>query len=350
MAGIKDVAQEAGVSIGTVSNVLNGRTGRTSAQTRARVLAAVEKLQYTPNAAARQLKSGLSRTLGLILPSVANPFWGAVTHHIERAALGYGYKVLVCNAERAPEREAAYAEDMLGSSIRGVIFGASPFSFDHLQDLMSRGLRVGVFDRFQHAAGDRLACSVSIDQELGGRLAARHLLGLGHRRIGFVSGPISTSSRIGRVAGLRAAIEEAGLTLDDQHIWEGATQSAFGDTEGAQLGRTAVRVLLAQPNPPTAIFTANDMYALGAYAGARDLGASVPGDLSIVGFDDIVFSEIMQPALTTLRQPVERMAELMVQRLVFDLEDGRRGDGGGGPHVDIVPELMVRASTAPPRG
>ncbi len=350
MAGIKDVAQEAGVSIGTVSNVLNGRTGRTSAETRARVLAAVEKLQYTPNAAARQLKSGLSRTLGLILPSVANPFWGAVTHHIERAALAYGYKVLVCNAEREATREAAYAEGMLSSSIRGVIFGAPPISFDHMTHLIDRGLRVGVFDRYSQGARAKVACSVSVDQDLGGRLAARHLLGLGHKRIGFVSGPISTSTRIGRIAGLRAVIEEAGLTLDEQHIWQGATHSAFGDVEGAQMGRNAIRELLSQSNPPTAIFTANDMNALGAYAGARDMGASVPEDISIVGFDDIVFSEIMQPALTTLRQPVKQMAELMMERLIYDLEDGRRGDGGGGPHVDIVPELMVRASTAPPRG
>ncbi|MSU89112.1 LacI family DNA-binding transcriptional regulator [Rhodobacteraceae bacterium 2CG4] len=348
MAGIKDVAQEAGVSVGTVSNVLNGRKGRTSTETRARVLAAVEKLQYTPNAAARQLKSGLTQTLGLVVPSVANPFWGAVSHHVERAALEFGYKVLVCNAEREVAREATYAEDMLGSSIRGVIFGSSPVSMDHLRDLAARGLRVAAFDRRSRGASGVVACSVSIDQELGGRFAARHLIGLGHQRIAFVSGPISTSSRIGRLAGLRAAMEEAGLVLEDRHIWQGATRPGFGDTEGAQLGRAAVRELLAQRDPPTAIFTANDMYALGAYAGARDIGARVPGDISIVGFDDIVFAEIMQPPLTTIRQPIGRMSEIIVRRLIHDLEDGRRGDAGGGAHVDITPELVVRASTAPP--
>lgn len=348
--GIKDVATAAGVSAGTVSNVINGRNQRVSTLTRDRVLRAIEELNYTPNSAARQLKSGRSQTIGLIVPSVANPFWGMVSHRVERAALTYGYGVLVCNAERDPEVEAHYAESMLSSSVRGVIFGSSPVSFDHLRQLADRGLRIAAFDRRSRGATGVVACSVSVDQEMGGQFAGRHLIGLGHKRIGFVSGPIRTNSRIGRLAGLRQAVENAGLDLAPHHVWQGTIQPGFGDAEGAELGRIAVRELLAAPDPPTAIFTANDMYALGAYAGARDIGASVPEDLSIVGFDDIVFADIMQPALTTIRQPAARMADIIVRALVHSLEGDIRDDmEAPEPHTGITPELVVRASTAAPR-
>ncbi|WP_421723079.1 LacI family DNA-binding transcriptional regulator [Bauldia sp.] len=281
---------------------------------------------------------------------MANPFWGMVSHRVERAALARGYGVLVCNAERDAEVETHYAESMLSSSVRGVIFGSSPVSFNHLRHLVDRGLRVAAFDRRSRGATGVVACSVSVNQEMGGQFAGRHLIGLGHKRIGFVSGPIRTTSRIGRLDGLRQALEKAGLELAPHHIWQGATQSAFGDAEGAELGRIAVRELLATADPPTAIFTANDMYALGAYAGARDIGASVPEDLSIVGFDDIVFSDIMQPALTTIRQPVERMADIIVRALIHSLEGDTRDDmETPEPHTGITPELVVRASTAPPR-
>jgi DNA-binding LacI/PurR family transcriptional regulator len=340
---IHDVARVAGVSASTVSNVLNGRTDRMRAETKARVQEAISQLKYTPNVSAQQLKSGQSRSIGLIVPSVANPFWGTLAHHVERAATAFGYKVLVCNAERDPVAETRYAETLLASGVRGVILSSSPISFDHLRDLTDRGLVVAAFDRRSRGADEVVACSVSVDHELGGRLAGQHLIGLGHRRIGFISGPIRTNSRIGRLGGLRAAMARAGLELGDDLIWQGGGIGGFGDTEGVELGRIGITELLSRDDPPTAVMALNDMYAFGVYAGARDLGFRIPEDLSIVGYDDIVLSEIVQPALTTIRQPVGTMADTAVKALIGRLEGAL--DPKERAHVDVTPELIVRAST-----
>lgn len=347
MAGILEVAKAAGVSASTVSNVLNGRDARMRPETKARVLAAIDKLDYTPNAAAQQLKSGQIKTIGLICPSVANPFWGAVAHYVERAAVKRNYKVLIGNAERDVAAEAHYAEMLLGSGVRGVILSSAPMSFEHLRSLVDKGLLVGSFDRRSEGADELVSCSVSVDQELGGRLATQHLIGLGHRRIAFLSGPIKTTSRLGRLAGMKTALARAGVAFDPDLVWQGGGVAGFGDTEGLELGRNGIRELLSRDDPPTAAIAVNDMYALGAYAGARDLGYSIPGDLSVVGFDDIVVSEVVQPPLTTVRQPVSAMASKIVATLIDQIE------GTFPPpevaHANIAVQLIVRASTAAPR-
>lgn len=345
MAGLKDVARLAGVSVSTVSNVINGRHQKMSPKTLERVEKAIADLSYTPNAAARQLKSGLARALGLIVPSVANPFWGHVSHLIEKKALEHGYQVLICNGERDPEVEASYVESLYGSSVRGVILGSSPVSFDHLKLPAERGMKIAAFDRQTRGAKGVVACSVTVDQEKGSRLATRHLIGLGHRRIGFISGPLGTASRNARLLGMRSELERAGIALDDELLWLGRVAKNFGDSEAAELGRRGIRDLMTLDDPPTAIFAVNDMYAIGACSGAVDLGYRVPDDLSVVGFDDIFLSPIMKPALTTVRQPVEDMAAIIVEKLIGTLE---KNVGGDEPHVSLQPELIVRASTAPP--
>lgn len=345
MATITEVAEAAGVSPSTVSNVLNGRGHRMRPETQQRVLEAITKLRYAPNAAARQLRSGLNMTLGLIIPSAANPFWGAIAHHVERVASSHGYRLLICNAERDPQIEVRYAETMLESGIRGAILGSSPLSFDHLRDVIGRGLQIAAFDTRAGDVDGIAVCGVSLDQEMGGILAAQHLIGLGHRRIGVVSGPIRTGSRIGRVNGMRIALTRAGLELAEELVWQGGDFNGFGDMEGAELGRIGVRELLSRDDPPTAVMCGNDMYALGAYAGARDIGYEVARDLSIVGFDDIFMAEIVQPQLTTIRQPVPAMAEQIVTRLIGHLE-GRRLSRDAA-FVTVRPQLIVRGSTGP---
>ncbi len=345
--GIREVARAAGVSTSTVSNVINGRDDKMRAETRSRVLEAIQTLRYTPNTAAQQLKSGHATTIGLIIPSTANPFWGAVAHHVERAARQSGYRVLICNAERDPVEEARYAEMLLASGTQAIILASSPLSFDHFHHLMERGLKLAAFDQRVRDMTGGITCSVSVDQEMGGMLAAQHLLGLGHRRIGVVTGPIKTNSRIGRVNGIRTALSRAGIDLPDSLIWQGGGVIGFGDMEGSELGRVGVRELLSRDEPPTAILTGNDMYALGAYAGARDLGYRVPDDISIVGFDDIVLSEIVQPPLTTIRQPVSAMADTIVRLLIRHIEQPTGTDAES--FISVAPQLIVRGSTASPR-
>ena len=347
MSGIHEVARRAGVSASTVSNVINGRHDKMRPETKRRVLEVIEQLKYTPNIAARQLKSGQNQSLGLIIPSVANPFWGLVAHHVERAARQRGYNLLICNAERDPNVETHYAEAMLSSGITGIILGSSPLSFDYLRDVTARGLKIAAFDQRVDQAKDVITCGVSVDQELGGMLAAQHLIGLGHKRIAMVSGPIKTKSRIGRRNGVKMAMARAGLQLPDDMVWQGGGVAGFGDLEGAELGRMGIRELLSRDDPPTGIIAINDMYALGAYAGARDLGFHIPGDISIVGFDDIILAEIAQPALTTIRQPVPAMAEMIVRMLIAEIGDSVNADDPS--FINVTPQLIVRGSTTAAR-
>jgi DNA-binding LacI/PurR family transcriptional regulator len=341
---IVDVARVAKVSVSTVSNLLNGRDERMRPSTKERILAAIEELGYTPNQAARQLKTGQASILGLIVPSVANPFYGVFAREVEKAALDLGYQVLLGNSERDPERERTYAEELWSYGVRGMIFGSSLVAFTHLYDLIQRGLRVMAFDRPGQAADQIPIDSIGVDNIQAARLATKHLLALGHRRIGFLSGPIRTVSRMDRLAGYRTALEEAGVAYDPQLVWQGAQPDNFGDAEAVELGRQGAHELLSLADRPTALFAVNDMYAFGAYAGARDLSLRIPQDLSVVGFDDIVLSQIVEPPLTTIRQPVAEIARLAVRRLVGRLQNEVDEENG---HVTLPPQLIVRASTAP---
>jgi DNA-binding LacI/PurR family transcriptional regulator len=345
---IEDVALLARTSPSTVSNVLNGRLDRMRPETRDRIERAMEQLGYTPNQLARLLKTGQVPILGLIVPSVANPFWGSFAQFVEEAARGLGYQVLLGNAGRDPAQEARYAESLSSYGVRGVIFGSSPLALDHVQALVRRGMRAVTFDR-DTAPLDRLTDaeidSVTIENIKGARIATEYLLSLGHRRIGFLSGPLRTASRLERLKGFRAALADAGIEPNDDLVWEGSSSHGYGDVEGAEFGRRGARELLERPNPPTALFAINDMYALGAYAGAKDLGVRVPQAVSIVGFDDISFAEVAQPPLTTVRQPLREMLQATVTMLIERLEGRRTGPAD---HLTFRPELIVRASAAPP--
>ena len=343
-ATILDVANLAHVSPTTVSNVLNGRLDRMGQDTVERIQQAIEQLGYTPSRMARQLKIGHAPIIGLIVPSVANPFWGAFAHAAEEAALVHGYRVLLGNSERDPAREQLYAEEMWAQGTRGIIFGASPLSLEHLSGLIERGLHVIAFDRYSQRSDDLAVDSVSMDNVLAGRLITSHLLALGHRRIGFLSGPIRTVSRMDRLAGYRSALAEEGIEIDSRLIWEGAFSSTFGDIEGAKLGRRGAQEILGRENRPTALIAINDLYALGAYAGARDLGLRIPDTCSIVGFDDIMLAEIAEPPLTTIRQPLEDMLRVAVERLVERMDKKASSDV---TQLSFAPELIVRGSTAP---
>lgn len=343
---LRDVARHAGVSPSTVSNVLNGRLGRMRPDTSERVRQAVRELGYAPNQLARQFRTGQVRTIGLIVPSVANPFWGLVAQRVEQVASERGYQVLLCNSERDPDREARFAGTLLDSGVRGLIFGSSPLSFDHLGHLAGRGLQIVAFDRSLAGVSPLVVGSVEIDNVLAARLAISHLTGLGHVSIGFLSGPIRTVSRRERLAGYRRALADAGITPDPGLIWQGASVTTFGDAEGAELGRSGAHHLLSMPKRPTAVLTINDMYALGAYAGARDLGLRVPEDVSVVGFDDLpVLAEVAMPPLTTVRQPLPAMMRIATTQLTERLEGTRAGRPD---HTTATPELVVRQSTGRP--
>ena len=340
---IADVAKLAGVSRSTVSNVLNGRHKRLTPATAARVQEAFRALGFVPDEVARQLRRGHAKTIGLLVPSVANPFWGEFVRAIEEAARPFGHSVLAASTDRDPAREQSYTEAMYRQGIRAIIFGSSPLSISHLSSLVERNLHILVFDRRSRNGDlDAVDC-VSVNNGLGGRLATEALVDLGHSRIGFISGPIKTASRRDRFAGYKRALRAAGIEYDPARVWAGSGKSAFGDPEAPELGRVGARALLTAGSGITAIVAVNDMYALGAYAGIRSVGLAVPNDVSVIGFDDIALTTLVEPPLSTVRQPVWEMAEAAVERLVACLAD----DAGDQPlRAEFAPELVMRGSTA----
>ncbi|MEQ7128979.1 LacI family DNA-binding transcriptional regulator [Actinopolymorpha sp. B11F2] len=338
---IRDVASAAKVSPSTVSNLLNGRDARMHPRTRERVARAINELGYRPSRVARQLRTGRAQVIGLVVPSVANPFWGSFARTVEAEALRDQHQVLLCNSERDPAREHGYIEELWAGGVRSVILGTSLPSLDHLRPFTERGLRLVAFDRERQAGDPPGLVSVSVDNHRGGYLATQHLLDLGHRRIGFISGAIATVSRGRRLAGYRAALADARVRYRRQLVWSNPGKG-FGDGESAELGRQGLTALLRLAEPPTAVVTINDMYAIGACAAARDAGLAVPGrgrGISIVGFDDITIAELYNPPLSTIRQPLADMARFAL--------DAIRTQAGDGPESTVMaPQLVARASTA----
>lgn len=342
---IHDVAKAAGVSTSTVSLVLNGKLDRMRPDTSERVLKAVADLGYSTNEMARALKTGYVPTIGLVVPTVANPFWGEFARCVEHAAEGKNYQVLLCNSEGAPERERRYVESMLARGIRGVILGSSPLSLRHMAGVTKRGLQVVAFDRLTlNDAGLELD-SVRVDNALGAKLAIEHLLALGHRRIAFVSGPISSANRRDRLEGYRATLRAAGIAPDARLEWTENVNPSDDEEIVTEIGRAAAVALLKQSEPPTGFFAINDMTAVGIYAGCRELGLSIPRDISVVGFDDIHLCRIVSPPLTTVRQPLEALMKSAVGLLIGRMEETSRA---APEHLTLTPELVVRESTAQP--
>ncbi len=347
MAGVTiyQVAEEAGVSPSTVSNLLNGRTGKMLPETRSRVESAIRRLGYRPNRAARQLRTGRIQMLGLIVPSVANPFWGTFARHLEAAALAEGFYMLLCNSERDPERERRYVEELWGDGIGGVVLCSSLPSLDHVKPTVEAGLGLVAFDRTAQPGDPHRAVNIGTDNVLGMRLATEHLLALGHTRLAFVSGSIGSINRAERYSGFQQAIEAAGLPPEAGVAWSGADTVDFDDRDTAELGRVAALEILSSPHPPTAIVAINDMCALGIVAGTREAGLVVGRDVSVTGYDDIMLAGMAMPALTTVRQPVEEMAATAFAKLRQVI------DGGGGETGQSIlhrPALVVRDSTSAP--
>ncbi len=344
---IYHVAKAAGVSPSTVSNLLNGRPGRMLPETRERIEETIERLGYRPNRAARQLRTGRIQVIGLVVPSVANPFWGTFARHLEAAALEAGYHVLLCNSERDPDRERRYVEELWADGIRGVVLCSSLPSLEHLVPMVRNGLGLVAFDRTAQVGDPPSLVNISLDNVVGAQLATRHLLELGHRRLAFVSGSLRSVNRRERFRGFSDALESYGLDPGEAIVWSGAADRPYGDLDAAGLGRTAAGELLAAERPPTAIVAINDMCALGVCAGIRDSGLRVAEDVSVIGFDDIVLADLASPPLTTIRQPLPKMAAAAFAHLRVGIEST---EPVAGQSLLMRPELVVRGSTGPANG
>ncbi len=296
MATIRDVAAQAGVSVSTVSHVVNG-TRFVEPSTEARVRTAIAELNYRPNSVARSLRRRSTATIGLLVPDNSNPFFAEVARLIEDIGFEQGYSVILCNSDGLPAREAAYIDVLLSKQVDGLLTISAGSHPDFLKSVFEARVPVVVVDR---AADEWPVDQVLVDNEEGGYMAGRYLIGLGHREIGFIAGPRVATPSARRLVGFRRALAECGLTLPDSAI----TGGDFQYTGGA----VAIRTLLEQHANLTAVFATNDQMALGAINTLQRMGRSVPSDISILGFDNIPQSSAFYPALTTMAQPVEAMA------------------------------------------
>jgi DNA-binding LacI/PurR family transcriptional regulator len=342
---IQDVAARAGVSIATVSNALNGRTTKMSVATHARIESAIAELAFFPNRAARQLKTGHTPLLGLLVPSIANPSFGTLAREVEIAAQAVdGYRVLLGNTYRSQEKETSFFEDLLAHGVRGVIVCSSLVDQRHLGAAIDKGLVVVSYDR-RAIPGQPLAIDhVSMDNVRSGELAAQHLIDHGHTRLAFATPSRRTVSRGDKIDGFRAAARRARI-LSSSRLLEAPSNEAYGDSELAEIGRALAMRLASDRLRPTGIVAVNDMLAFGLMAGLRDCGLRVPEDVSIVGIDDLYLCSLFRPALTSLRPPRAVMARKMVERVIARLADPSLPVG----EFLFEPTITSRESVSPPR-
>ncbi|MEP7355820.1 MAG: LacI family DNA-binding transcriptional regulator [Anaerolineales bacterium] len=329
---IRDVARQAGVSVATVSHVVND-THYVTPELHQRVFSAITALNYQPNNLARALSQKAIPLLALVVPDISNPYWSAVARAVQDYTDPHDYSVIVCSSDGQPEREARFLRSVSGW-VSGLILHPYHLTSEHVNRLSSQSVPVVILGDFATSEKQPAHWDQVTSNNLGGaRMAVEHLIGLGHRRIAFIEGSADTPSSQKRLAGYRSSMEQAGLTVDEQWVVPGNYTHAGG--------RRAMATLLDLPQPPTAVFCANDLSAFGALDAAHMRGRQVPGDISVVGFDDVDEAALASPPLTTVSQPPRLVgtviAETLIERLRGRTEPARRAIQGA---------LVIRQSTA----
>ncbi|PJJ65137.1 LacI family DNA-binding transcriptional regulator [Compostimonas suwonensis] len=332
---VRDVAALAGVSVGTVSNVMN-RPDKVSPETVTRVQAAIDQLGFVRNDAARQLRAGRSRSIGLVVLDVRNPFFTDLARGAEDRAAHDGFAVLLGNSDESHAREAAYLDLFEEQRVHGLLITPLGDAIPRLERLRERGTPTVLVDR---QAENRDFSSVAVDDVAGGHLAVEHLLATGRRRIAFVGGPDSIRQVVDRLSGARRAVAEVeGATL------EVLDTRALTVDQGRDVGR---EILDRSPaDRPEAIFAANDLLAVGVMQALMMLATvRIPEDIALIGYDDIAFAAAAVIPLSSIRQPSALIGHTAVDLLMREAE-GADGADFEHEHVVFQPELVVRASTA----
>ena len=334
MATIHDVARHAGVSAGTVSNVLN-RPGYVGIATRERVVAAIAELEFTPSQQARKFPAGRQRTLGLALADLANPFFVDIALGAEAEAKSLGVSVVMIHNGEDTSREQENLDVLVQQRVHGIIIAPVHIDDSALDRLDARGIPLVYVDRVSEQS-DR--CWVKTDDAAGGRLAGEHLAATGHRRIAFV-GNLGTTVQVDRRHdGFADAL--AAVAIRPERVVTDSWQIADG--------RRAAAALAMRPEEelPTAVMCGNDLIALGMLLEFARHGIRVPEDVTIVGFDDLSWSEAATVPLTTVRQPREELGRRAVRLLLDEID---RGDAHTHSRELLAPELVVRDSSSTPR-
>jgi LacI family transcriptional regulator, galactose operon repressor len=328
---MSDVAHQAGVSLMTVSRVINHK-GDVSSETRQRILEIISSLGYRPSAIARSLATRETCTIGLVIPDITNPFFADITRGVEHLAYSRGYQVFLCNSEEDTQRELAVIQSLEEKRVDGLILCSSRLDEEKLGNVVANLPAVVLINRRLHKTDEDVFDSVILNDERGGWLATHHLIQTGHERIGFLAGPPASYSGAGRRKGYLTALQQADLSPVESWI-----SNCQPSVDG---GYKATHDMLALFPQLTGLFCFNDLVAVGALQACEELGRRVPEDLAIVGHDDIPLAALVSPALTTCRVPRYELGATAVNAL-FE----RFQDCPGGCQQDVLePELIIRES------
>ena len=329
---IHDIAREAGVSTATVSRVFN-QPEKVSARTRDRVEAVIARHHYVSDGLARSLASKRSRTLGLVIPTIMNSIYASSTQAIQQAAQEAGYTVLVGISEFSTEDEALLVHRLLERRVQGMILTGKERDADLYEKIRRNRTPFVITWRVTREAA---LPSISFDNYQAARSAVSHLISLGHRRIGLICGRTDVNDRaLDRRVAFEETMSAAGLDVDPSLIFERSFE--FVD------GRAAMHRMLAKDRPPTAVFCANDIQAIGAMYECQEAGIRVPEDMSIVGFDDLPIARYVSPQLTTIRVPAAEMGDRAARSIIDAIEAGEEVSP-----CELGTDLIVRGTTAPP--
>lgn len=332
---IKDVAEQCGLSVTTVSLVLNNKPNRISEKTKEKIIKTAEELHYRPNQIAVSMVTKRTHTIGLILPDVSNLYFSELAKAIEEESALQGYTVLYGNTSDDRKKDMEYLKVFLGRGVDALIMVHShAFSMEDQNKLwklvQSSHTPILAVDRSVFLPQ---VPAVMVDQRMGGMAATQHLIQLGHRRIGCITGPKYVNSSTERAFGYRQALESAGIAYDPKLIYHGDFRPQSGAEGLLPLWKQGI----------TALFVCNDMMAMGVYQACQKEGIRIPEELSVVGYDDIFFIEYLYPPLTTVRQPVAEIGKEAAKQIIAMIN----GQEVGGKSTLFQPELVVRGSTAP---
>jgi LacI family transcriptional regulator len=330
---IQDIARETGVSGSTVSRALRDDP-RISAKTIRDVKGAAARMGYVPNFGARDLRVGKTSLIGLILRDIRDGFCLEVIPSVEAACAENNYSLLLCNAGADQQTELDYLRVLLQRRVDGIILITPMTAIPDPYLRFRREVPLVLVDIDVH---DAPICAVSVDHTMGGCLSTQHLLDLGHRRIAFLSGPLSLSSSLRSVEGYKSAMSAASIPIEEQIV-------ILTDKTGIRDGYQAMLDIIKIRPRPTAVATFSDLMAAGALEAARQSGLCIPGDISIVGYDDIPLCSLLTPPLTTIKQNKEDLGANAVELLLAEIHAKNHLHR----QVLIPPSLVVRASTAPP--
>ena len=332
---IKDIADAAGVSHSTVSRALSD-SPLVKAETKTRIQHLAREMGYSPDARARSLVMGQTRTVGVVVTTITDPFAAEVVQGIESTAHDQGYNVLLCSSNAEPEREIAAVEMLRSRRVDGVIVTSSRVGALYLDHLERFGVPIVLINNHSEDSG-RYTYSVSVDNQHGGHRATAHLIQMGHRRIAYISRPSDFKSNQERQAGYCQALAEADIPCDPTLVVPGT-----GRTGG---GERALPTLMGLDEPPTAVFCYNDMTAIGLLRAARETGLTIPEDLAVVGFDDILLASYVSPSLTTIAQSKAEMGQLAMH-MALDLMQTTNPAAEGISDIVVKGKLIKRESSA----